>query len=165
MSQRATSGRPVRVYYARGPDGLETALAGSLNTEMLDYAGAVNVAADPNRNGLATVSPEQILLWNPEVVITLNEQFYRAVWSNSIWQGVAALRAKRVYLAPSQPFGWFDLPASVNRLIGEHWLAAVLHPDVAGQNLRERTREFYRKFYHIELTEPQTDQLLRASLQ
>lgn len=162
LLRRAPPDHPVRVYYARGPNGLETALAGSLNTEMLDYVGAVNVAADPSRNGLATVSPEQILAWDPEVVITLNQQFFRAIGSDPIWQGVAAVRNQRVYLAPSVPFGWFDLPASVNRLIGEHWLAAVLHPQLAG-DLRAMTAEFYAKFYHVDLTEAQRDQLLHPA--
>ncbi len=163
LQQLAPNARPVRVYYGRGPKGLETALAGSLNTEMLDYVGAVNVAADPGRNGLATVSLEQILAWDPEVVITLNAEFYRAVQTDPIWQGVAAVRHKRVYLAPSLPFGWFDLPASVNRLIGEHWLAAILHPELAARDLPPATREFYGKFYHLELTEPQLERLLRAA--
>jgi iron complex transport system substrate-binding protein len=159
LLRRVPPDHPIRVYYARGPKGLETALAGSLNTEMLGYVGAVNVATDPNRNGLATMSAEQILAWDPEVIITLNEDFHRAIGSDPIWQGVAAVRSKRVYLAPSLPFGWFDLPASVNRLIGEHWLAAVLHPEVA-RDLRALTMEFYGKFYHIDLTERQLDQLL-----
>jgi iron complex transport system substrate-binding protein len=163
IEARVAADHPVRVYYARGPNGLETALAGSLNTEMLAYVGAVNVAADPNRNGLATVSREQILAWNPEVVITLNDKFYRAIWTDPVWENVAAVREKRVYLAPSLPFGWFDLPASVNRLIGEHWLAAVLRPESgASQRLRGTTREFYDGFYHVKLTDAQLDELLQA---
>jgi iron complex transport system substrate-binding protein len=83
----------------------------------------------------------------PRGIITLSEDFYRAIWSDPIRQGVAAVRGKRVYLAPSLPFGWFDLPASVNRLIGEHWLAAVLHPQAA-RDLRATTAEFYAILSH-----------------
>ena len=161
LAERTPSDHRTRVYYARGPQGLETALAGSLNTEMLDYVGAVNVASDASRNGLATVSLEQVLAWDPEVIITLSAPFYHAIWSDPVWQGVSAVRNRRVYLAPSVPFGWFDLPASVNRLIGEHWLAAIFHPDIAGPKLRGTTAEFYRKFYHVEITEAQLDQLLQ----
>jgi iron complex transport system substrate-binding protein len=50
--------------------------------------------------------------------VIINAEFHRAIGSDPIWQGVAAVRSKRVYLAPSLPFGWFDLPASINRLIG-----------------------------------------------
>src|SRR5690606_27964072 len=34
-----------RVYYARGPRGLETGLGGSINVETLEFLGARNVAA------------------------------------------------------------------------------------------------------------------------
>ena len=33
-----------RVYLARGPDGLETGLQGSINTEIIERVGAINVA-------------------------------------------------------------------------------------------------------------------------
>ena len=38
-----------RVYLARGPSGLETGLQGSINTEIIERVGAINVAAGPER--------------------------------------------------------------------------------------------------------------------
>jgi iron complex transport system substrate-binding protein len=163
MSRVPADHRP-RVYYARGADGLETALDGSINTEMLTYVGAINIASAPDRHSTATVSPEQILAWDPEVVVTMDERFYRAIWTSPFWQGVQAVRNKRVYLAPRLPFGWFDSPPAVNRLIGMRWLATVLYPDIFTRDLREVTSDFYRRFYHIDLTESQLDRLLRPTL-
>ncbi|HEX7970531.1 MAG TPA: iron ABC transporter substrate-binding protein [Stellaceae bacterium] len=161
---RVPPGRRPRVYYARGPDGLETALDGSINAEILDYVGARNVAAAPQRHNLATASPEQILAWDPDVIITLDERFYHSVWTSPLWQGVKAVREKHVYLTPTLPFPWFDEPPAVNRLIGARWLAAVLHPEIFSRDLRETTSDFYRRFYHVNLTEPQLDHLLRPAL-
>jgi len=158
--KRVPADHRPRVYYARGIDGLETALAGSINTEMLGYVGAVNVAAAPDRHSTATVSPEQVLAWNPDVIITQDDRFYRAVWTSPLWQGVAAVQKKRVYHVPNRPFGWFDSPPAVNRLIGVRWLASVLYPDIFGGDLREVTSDFYRRFYHIDLTSAQLDELL-----
>jgi len=160
---RVPASRRPRVYYARGLDGLETALDGSINTEMLAYVGAVNVARSPERHNTATASPEQILAWDPDVVITMDEGFYHAVWTSPVWRGVRAVRDKRVYLLPRLPFGWFDSPPSVNRLIGVRYLAAQLYPDIFSGDLREATADFYRRFYHIDLTEAQLDRLLRPS--
>jgi iron complex transport system substrate-binding protein len=159
--ERLPSAPHPRVYYARGLDGLETALDGSINTEMLGYVGAVNVARAADRHNTATVSLEQVLAWNPDVVISMDERFYRAVWTNPLWQNVAAVREKRVYLAPRLPFGWFDSPPAVNRLIGVRWLAAVLYPQAFSGDLREATSEFYRRFYHLSLNETQLDTLLK----
>jgi iron complex transport system substrate-binding protein len=158
---RVPAERRPRVYYARGLDGLETALDGSINTEMLTYVGAANVARAPDRRNTATASPEQILAWDPDVVITMDERFYRAVWTHPLWGGVRAVRDKRVYLLPRLPFGWFESPPAVNRLIGVRFLAATFYPDIFPRDLRETTADFYRRFYHIVLTEPQLDLLLK----
>jgi iron complex transport system substrate-binding protein len=160
---RVPASRHPRAYYARGLDGLETALDGSINTEMLAYVGAANVARSPERHNTATASPEQILAWDPDVVITMDEAFYRAVWTSPVWQGLRAVRAKRVYLLPRLPFGWFDSPPAVNRLIGVRYLAALLYPDIFSGDLRETTADFYRRFYHVDLTEAQLDRLLRPA--
>jgi len=160
---RVPASRRPRVYYARGLDGLETALEGSINTEMLSYVGAINVARSPERHNTATVSPEQILGWDPEVVITMDERFYHAIWTHPLWGGVKAVREKRVYLLPRLPFGWFDSPPALNRLMGVRFLATTLYPDIFPRDLRETTADFYRRFYHIDLSEQQLDLLLNPA--
>ncbi|WP_255448358.1 iron ABC transporter substrate-binding protein [Telmatospirillum sp. J64-1] len=152
-----------RVYYARGPEGLETGLAGSINTEMLDILGAENVAKAAGIGGLSNVSIEQVWQWDPDVILTLEPHFHANVWEDPRWRNLRAVREGRVYLAPSLPFGWFDRPPSVNRLIGLRWLLAVLYPDNVQIPLREETRHFYRLFYHQEPSEEQLDQLLSAA--
>ncbi len=154
------AGRRPRVYCGRGPDGLETGLAGSSDVEVLEAVGAVDVAAAAGSGGLATVSMEQVLAWNPEVILALDPAFYRSVASNPRWRGVDAVRQGRVYLQPSLPFGWLDSPPGVNRLIGVRWLMAVLYPDLFTQDLREETRSFYHRFYHVDLDAAQLDLLL-----
>src|SRR5262245_63545043 len=108
--------RRPRVYYARGPRGLETGLGGSINVETIELV-AQNVAGG-TRGGLANVSIEQVLLWNPDVIITIDQDFAANVSNDSAWAPVAAVRARRVHLSPKLPFGWVDFPPTVNRLIG-----------------------------------------------
>jgi iron complex transport system substrate-binding protein len=153
----------ARVYYARGPEGLETGLAGSINAEMLDVVGAINVAATGEKRNIATVSPEQILIWNPEYVVTIDPRFYRGVWTDPVWEEVQAVREKRVFLAPSKPFGWFDSPPAANRLIGLKWLGNKLYRGLFTGDLAAETRDFYRRFYHIELSQAQLTALLEPA--
>lgn len=153
--------RRPRVYYARGPSGLQTALAGSINVEVLDLLGAVNVAGSQGAaSGLANVSMEQVLAWNPDVIVTTDAGFFARVWTDARWSNLAAVKNARVYLAPQLPFGWFDFPPGPNRLIGLFWLANILYPDVFDDDLRARAAEFYRLFYHREPTPGQLDALL-----
>ena len=141
-------GRP-RVYYARGPRGLETGLGGSINVETIELL-AHNVAGE-TRGGLANVSIEQVLLWNPDVIITIDRDFAANVRNDPAWAPVKAVREGRVHLSPKLPFGWVDFPPCVNRLIGLWWLAKILYPDVFPEDLRALTRDFYARFYHVTL--------------
>lgn len=150
--------RPI-VYYGRGPKGLETGLPGSINAEMLERAGGRN-AAPPAPGGLAAVSPEQVLAWKPEAIVTVDPAVQALFRTDPLWQGLAAVRTGRVYRAPGLPFGWFDAPPGVNRLIGLRWLAGLLHPDLFPEPLPEAVRAFYRRFYHLDLDAAQLAALL-----
>jgi iron complex transport system substrate-binding protein len=153
----APSFRP-RVYYARGPRGLVTGLGGSINVETIEML-AENVAGG-NQGGLANVSIEQVLLWNPDVIITIDQDFAASVRSDSAWASVKAVRDGRVHLSPKMPFGWVDFPPSVNRLIGLRWLAKILYPDKFPEDIRAQTRDFYAMFYHHTPSDAQIDHVL-----
>lgn len=67
----------IRVYYAEGSDGLQTDPHGSLHAEVLDYAGGINVADVPIKKrcyGRSKVSMEQIMLWNPDLILVCFDQ-------------------------------------------------------------------------------------------
>jgi iron complex transport system substrate-binding protein len=137
--------RRPRVYYARGPRGLETGLGGAINVETIEFLGARNVASG-RKGGLAIVSIEQVLVWNPDVIVTIDRDFAAGVRSDPVWAAVKAVRAGRVHLSPKLPFGWVDFPPSVNRLAGLWWLAKILYPEQFPEYIRALTREFYRRF-------------------
>ena len=151
--------RRPRVYYGRGPRGLETGLGGSINVETIEFLGARNVAGE-RRGGMATVSVEQVLLWNPEVIITIDRDFAASVKSDPVWAPVKAVQAGRVHLSPKMPFGWVDFPPSVNRLIGLWWLAKILYPEEFPEDLKPKTRDFYTRFYHRTPSDEQIDHVL-----
>jgi iron complex transport system substrate-binding protein len=103
------------------------------------------------------------LSWNPDVILVLDPAFYRSLPSDPLWSSVKAVRDQRIYLAPNLPYGWFDAPPGVNRLIGVRWLGSVLYAKQFPENLRDTTRQFYKLFYHVDLSEQQVDTLLAAS--
>jgi len=150
--------RRPRVYYARGPRGLETGLGGSINVETIELL-AQNVAGG-TPGGLSNVSIEQVLLWNPDVIVTIDLDFAANVYNDRAWAPIAAVHERRVHLSPKLPFGWVDFPPSVNRQIGLWWLAKILYPDLFPEDLRALTRDFYRQFYHVALSDAQIERVL-----
>jgi iron complex transport system substrate-binding protein len=154
--------RPL-VYYGRGPDGLETALPGSAEASVIEQAGVINVAGGLGRGGLTRVTRGQIFGWNPQIIIAQQRSFYNALLRGWQWRGLAAVRSKKVYLAPADPFGWIDDPPGVNRAIGLYWLASLFYPNLYQQDIRTVAREFYQLYYGVQLTDRQLEALVRPA--
>lgn len=127
LAVRPAATRPS-VYYGRGSDGLETGLSGSINTEVIEFCGGRNVAANAGAGGLARVSFEQLLAWNPDLVLTQDAGFAAHAAQDPRWRALRAVREGRLHCAPVLPFGWLDGPPGINRLPGLPWLLSKLHP-------------------------------------
>jgi iron complex transport system substrate-binding protein len=153
-----------RVYYGRGPAGLQTGAAGSINVEIIERAGGVNVAAALGPGGLVNVSLEQVLGWDPDTILAIDPAFRARALSDSAWKDVKAVREKRVFLSPNLPFGWIDFPPAVNRLLGLQWLAHIFYPQAFPDDLRPIVADFHRRFYHRVPTDAQLDKLLAHAL-
>src|SRR5690606_34015491 len=78
-----------RVYYARGPHGLETGLDGSINVEMFEAMG-IELVSTRMPGGLARVSVEQVLHWDPQVIITIDQTFAQTAAQSPLWRNVSA---------------------------------------------------------------------------
>ncbi len=153
-----------RVYYGRGPDGLETPLPGSASASAIEQVGVINVALPLGRGGTVPVTREQIFAWNPQVIIAQQRSFYNALLHSREWRSLAAVRNKKVYLEPADPFGWIDDPPGPNRMIGLYWLSSLLYPNAYQQDLHGVVREFYQLYYRVQLTDNQLQALLRDAI-
>ena len=74
-----------------------TGLGGSINVESRSNSMARNVAG-ATQGGLANVSIEQVLLWNPDVIVTIDHDFAAYVRSDPAWTSIKAVREGRVHL-------------------------------------------------------------------
>jgi iron complex transport system substrate-binding protein len=105
-----------RVYLARGNRGLETGNRGSINTEIIERAGATNVVdGGPLLGGLTNVSLEQVVAWNTDTIVTVDPSVADYIRSEPSWSQIDAVRRGRVFLSPRLPYGWVDSPPSLNR--------------------------------------------------
>lgn len=159
-----------RLYYAQGTNGLMTFPAGAPHAQMIEAVGAINVANVPYGLGASQISGEQLIRWQPEVILAVTDtssqslDFYnRALWTDPLWQSLPAVRNHLVYTSPRVPFNWIDPPWSSNRILGLAWLAQTLYPNRYHFDLRKETREYYKLFYHCTLTDVKINQLLSGS--
>ena len=152
-----------RVYYGLGPDGLTTPLPGSPAGAAIDEAGAINVAAPLGRGAQVRTSRDQLLAWDPEIIIAADPRFYNALRRDRAWRRLSAVRARKIYLEPGSPFGWLAGPPGINRLIGLYWLSTVFYPAATQDELRGVACDFYDTFYRTRLTNARLDAMLRPA--
>lgn len=167
ISAKIPNNKKLSVYYAEGPKGLETEGHGSIRLASLYAVGGLNAAdiAAKSGNGKSAVSLEDVIVWNPSVILvgsdpSGSQQVKKKILNDSMWSDINAVKEKRVYNIPHGPFNWFDRPDSVNRLIGIKWLGNLLYPNYYKYDIRKETRNFYKMFYHINLTDTQLNKLL-----
>lgn len=163
----------VRIYYGNGEDSLETAPAGSSHGQIIDLVNAVNVAdLELGDGSRVQISAEQLLAWDPDVIIVNGEPkadmtgsaAAEAILADLLFATLKAVQNGAVYGTPNAPFSWVDRPPGPNRIVGMRWLSGLIYPEYLDYDVDEAVREFFQLFYHVELTDEQLTQLYNGTL-
>ena len=151
----------VRIYVALDADGMASVCRNSERSEVFEMAGAVSVHRCPPgaEEAFLRVTFEQLMIYDPEVILVLHPNLMRSISSHSKWRQLSAVRQGRVYFMPRGPFSWLERPATYMRLIGIQWLAGILHPDLYPEDIKVKSKEFMKLFFNLDLTEKQIGEL------
>lgn len=151
-----------RIYYAEGADGLATDCHRSFHTEAIELAAGHNVhrCQQKDRMGMERVSIEQVLTYDPDIVIVQDRAAVQVIRNDPRWRNVRAVKAGRVHGVPHWPYNWIDRPPSVMRALGAQWLASLFYPDRFRFERHREVREFYRLFLGVTLTDADIDELM-----
>jgi iron complex transport system substrate-binding protein len=154
------------VLYLLGDAGLNVIVSSSFHAEVIDKtANNVAVADVPSSKGTGNeVDLEQLLVWNPDVILFGPDSIYDTVAADPVWQEMKAIQTGSYYKIPFGPYNWMGMPPSVNRYLGMLWVVKLLYPDYADYDLYDKTAEYYRLFYHCELTREMYDAIVADSL-
>ena len=163
----------VSVYYGNGENYLDTAPKGSPHAQILDLVKANNVSdLELGEGGRVQVSTEQVLAWDPDVVLLNGEPkanltgpvAAKKFMKDAKYKTLKAVKAEKVYGTPNAPFSWIDRPPATNRIVGLKWLSAKLYPDKVDFDLDKEVKEFFKLFYHKELTDKQLTKLYNSEI-
>lgn len=152
------------VYMAMGNDGLTTTVKNSIHADVLEKIGVENIVSPETLSGrTGNISFEQLLMWQPDYILTESYQAYKTMKEDSLWKQLDAVKNGRVYIIPYNPYSFLNSPPSVNRMMGVWWLGSLIYPEVYSDNLNDKVKEFYDLFYHIKLTDEQCQDILEVS--
>ena len=153
----------LKIMYASGENGLDVKKKGSVHSGVIDILGLDNVAVLSDTNS-TLVSIEQVMLWQPEVLLlSSSEGYFQDIFDDPIWKDVSAVKNRRTYEVPGEPYEWLDRPPSVQMLLGLKWLGNLLYPHLYNFDIVKKTQEFYKLFWHYDLSTAEAHGLLANS--
>lgn len=134
----------IRVFYG-GHDIYHAYGGETFEHSQIVAAGGVNVAAELT-GWMPEVSPEQLLLWDPQVIVLLNGASVEDVLNDTNLSSLAAVKAQRVYALPES--GWdFSSPRA---LFCIEWLASKLYPEkFVDVDIEAEADEFYQSVFGV----------------
>jgi iron complex transport system substrate-binding protein len=133
------------VYHAYGANNFEDS--------QIKAGGGVNVAADTT-GWAPEVSAEQLITWDPEVIIIGHygsDYKLDTVMNDPKLADISAVKNKRVYLLPDPDWEFM----SPSALFGVEWVGSVLYPDkFKDVDILADANKFYQSVYGVNYIGP-----------
>jgi iron complex transport system substrate-binding protein len=124
--------------------------------------GGVNAAASIDRS--KQVSSEQILVWNPDIIIyagASTEIVEQDVLANPALRNTKAGKKGQIYINPKGLFSWDRY--SVEEALQIQWAAQKFFPErFPDFDIVAETVEFYRKFFDYQLTRKEAEMIIKG---
>jgi iron complex transport system substrate-binding protein len=134
--------------------------ANTIIDEWITYAGGINAAAEGLEGNLQTITIEQVMQWDPDVLITGRPQEQvDEVMSDPAWATLKAVQNGRVYSNPRGVFAWDRY--GVESALQPQWCAQLLYPDLFEDfDIKAELKNFYTEFFRYDLTDEQAQMIL-----
>lgn len=154
---RLTEGKEVKnVYLGGNSDFLSTASKKMYQDTLITNAGGNNVAGDIDDTYWATISYEQLIQYNPDIIVGAAGASYSVddILNDDKLKSLKAVENNQVYIIPNA-FELWDSPIP-SGIIGTMYLTSLLHEDVYSfEEFKDDTFDFYKEFYDLEIDKDQ----------
>jgi iron complex transport system substrate-binding protein len=126
-------------------------------------AGGRSLTDDGRAQESVTFSLEQMLSWDPEIMIVADQGEAKMAYDDPRFQNISALRNRRVYAAPAGAHLWAN--RTIEQPLTVLWAVSVIHPELMTQErLKTEMMAFYNCFFHKSLSRDQIDEILAGSV-
>ena len=152
MAELLADAEKPSVYLAGNSSYLSTAGSKMYQNTLIELGGGENVAAELEDDYWADISYEQLLAWNPDVIVIAADADYTKedLLADSQLAGLTAVQNGAVYALPSAFEAW-DSPVP-SGVLGIRWMASALHGDLYSlDQFRQDAADFYKEFYGVEI--------------
>lgn len=148
----------VKVYYASHDGPLSTVGQNTVMASIIRMAGGRSymdeVPAAPNNNSAEhqATTIEEILKWNPDVIVTKTLDEKTLILADPQWKNIKAVQDGRVYSCLK-----YERMDGYQSALSVEWLANTLYPDRYCFDLKNDTKTFYRKFFNYDISDAEIE--------
>lgn len=159
-----TQNQRLKVYMGLNADHLTTYGGATYMDEWMGTAGCANAAhsvtaTSASEGGLSTVSPEQILNWNPDIIL-LDTGKPADLYNDPTWSKISAVQNKKVYVLPVGMFLW-DRPSPEAAAMLPKWLSLTAYPDrFKNTDMPTELKKFYSDIFGYTMTDADVKTIL-----
>ncbi|MCF8139104.1 MAG: ABC transporter substrate-binding protein [Desulfotignum sp.] len=159
-----------KVFQGYNPSHLVTLGGDTFMQERIEIAGCLNAAQSVTtigqrtglHSGLGEVSMEQVLDWNPDILV-INYGTPEDVYADPRWQQIKAVQNRQVYSQPAGVF-IFNRPTAESAAVFPLWLASTAYPEkFADVCIPCMVKKFYREVFRFGLTDDQVMDILSGT--
>lgn len=159
VTSRIPESKRPKVYYIAGRNIFGTQGRYSLGHWLVEMAGGTFASKDLDTY-FADASMEQIIAWNPDVIVVGGLTSANAIDADPRWQVIKAVKEEKVYTCPEGVFHWGHGSSEV--FLFAMWLAKILHPDkFHNLDLEGELKSYYARFYHHVLSTDDVNSILK----
>lgn len=160
----------VVVFNGYSTNHLITCGGDTYMNERIEAAGCINAAAEVNtlgqkqgiHSGLDEISMEQLLAWDPDIVI-IDTGVPDDIYDDTMWKDVSAVVNNQVYNQPNGMF-IFNRPSAESAVLYTLWLATTAYPDrFSDISIEDEIVRFYSEIFDYELSAEELAKVLDGS--
>lgn len=122
-------------------------------------AGGISVTDNGRADDSFEYTMEDLLKWNPEVMILTNEKLVEEVTGNPNYSEIDAVKNNRIHIIPTVGHVWGN--RTVEQPLTVMWTIHHLYPELMPkEKLEKEIKDFYKEFFNYDLKDEQITEII-----
>lgn len=141
-----------KVYLALGDNGLNTSCVKSILIAGGEYVHKCKQFRE-------TISLEQLLRYNPDMIIIGKKAAYEHIMKDKKWAKIKAVKNHNILFVPEEPFSWVEKKTVMEYFVIQY-LAAKMYPEYSSLDLHSELVKHLKIFFHYDLSYDMAEKLI-----
>lgn len=125
----------------------------------IEAAGGTSVTADSWVENNCTYTQEDVLKWNPDVMLTTDVKIKDTLTADPLYSGISAVANGSIYCIPTVAHVWGN--RTVEQPLTVFWTMHKLYPELEStDDLKEKISYFYSHFFQYDLSDEQLTKII-----